>query len=230
MTVLVDYDNIADSHTRKGIQFLTDSIISLIDPSYIANPRIVIRFYGGWYEKKRSTSRSQNLEADIRQIYPTTTVLSDRKTKVVVQCELAYGIMADPKFHLVYTFREKGIPSGLKAHHPIKEGCHDVDCPLIHFQKFIQEKKCPKCGHIKPEDVLYRGEQKLVDSMIITDMLHESLKNKFVCIVSSDDDFWPGIRASIINGCKIVHINTQNSPNMSLYTSGIESHYIRKQL
>lgn len=230
MTVLVDYDNLDDGLTRKGLQFITDAIISQIQPSDISAPRITIRLYGGWYEKKKSTGRAQNLEIDIKRVFPTAKVLSDGATKVIVQCELAYSILADPTFHLVYTFREKGIPSGLKAHHPIKEGCRDADCPLIIFQKFIQNKSCPKCGHLKPEDVLYRGEQKLVDSMIITDMIYESSKSKCVCIVSSDDDFWPGIRASIINGCTIVHINTQNSPNISLYINGIGKNYIRKQL
>lgn len=230
MIILVDYDNLEENHIRGGLQFIIDSIISLIDVSHVVDNRLTIRLYGGWYEKRKSTMRAQNLEAEIRKISPTRSMLSDNKTSVIVKCELAYSILADPTFQLFYTFREKGIPTGLKAHHPIKEGCKDANCPIQVIHDFIQNKKCPKCNRVKPENIFYRGEQKLVDSMIITDLLFASTKGENLCIVSSDDDFWPGIRASLLNGNPLIHINTKNSPNAILYTKVIGSNYIQRQL
>lgn len=232
MIVLVDYDNLNEIHIRKGLQFIVDSIVSLIDTAHVTGNRITVRLYGGWYEKNKSTVKAQKLEAEIRQNFPTNSILSDNTTSVIVNCELAYSILADPTFHLVYTFRKKGIPSGLKAYSPIKEGCTDTNCPIKVISDFLQNKKCPKCNRVKPDKIFYRGEQKLIDSMITTDLIFNSFNMKEnICLVSSDDDFWPGIRASLLlNSNTLIHIHTQNSPSSTFYTKTISSNYIQRQL
>ena len=113
MIILVDYDNIEIAILRLGIVHVVDRIVSRIDPTEVdVNRRIRIRLYGGWYLNDSLTHRAQELSTDISTNFPDTKSLSDDSTKVIVSCEMAYSILADPTNHLFSTFRPRGIPGG----------------------------------------------------------------------------------------------------------------------
>ena len=232
MIILVDYDNIGTEISRLGIVHLVNRIVSKIDPTDVDNNlRIKIRLYGGWYLNNNITHQAQVLSADISENFPNTALLSDNTTNVIVNCEMAYSILADPSNHLFSTFRPRGIPWGLKAHNPITScGCTNANCPIVATHHFLKNNVCGVCNTIKPEDVFYRGEQKLVDTMLTSDLIFSSNQHANLGVVSSDDDFWPGIKTTLTNGKKVIQFHTRNRIMPSSYTRTTSSNYIQKQL
>lgn len=231
MIILVDYDNIESNLTRLGIQYTATKIVSKINPNEVTSGNhILIRLYGGWYEISRFTHKAQNLSSDISAIFPMVLTLSDNNTTVIVNCEMAYSLLADPTNHLLYTFRPRGMPEGLKARPPIRCGCTDPTCPLIAVYDFINNDGCSKCNIIKPKDIFYRGEQKLVDTMLTSDLIYLSNQPNNLCIVSSDDDFWPGIITTLMYGKKIIHLHTRTRTTPTHYSRNAGTNYIQKNL
>lgn len=231
MIILVDYDNIDNNITRHGITNVINRIISKIDPSDVdISRRITVRLYGGWYEENRATQKAQTLNADISANYPNTAILSDSSTSVIINCEIAYSILADPTNHLFSTFRIKGIPSGLKASHPSSCGCSSTNCPIEIIHLFLKNGKCPNCNTVKPSHIFYRGEQKLVDTMLTSDLIFSAQSPVNLVVVSSDDDFWPGIKTTLSSGKKVIHIHTRARATPTDYTRTTKTNYIQKQL
>ncbi len=232
MTILVDYDNIDTAISRLGIVHVVNRIVSKIDPTEIdSTHRITIRLYGGWYLNNSFTHQAQALSADLSANFPNTAMLSDNSTSVIVSCEMAYSILADPTNHLFNTFRPRGMPSGLKAHNPKTTcGCTNASCPIVATHNFLVNRICGVCNSIKPEDVFYRGEQKLVDTMLTSDLIFSSTQPSNLGVVSSDDDFWPGIKTTLVNGKKVIQLHTRSRTMPSSYTRTTHSNYIQKQL
>lgn len=231
MVVLVDYDNIENALTRLGVHYIISKIISKIDPNEVSSGnRISTRLYGGWYENNNFTRRAQNLSADIRSNFPTVLTLSDNNTTVVVNCELAFSLLADPTNHLFHTYRSRGMPEGLKIMHPSKLGCTDPHCPLVTTYDFFTNDVCSLCGNVRPKDMFYRGEQKLVDTMLTSDLIYSVNQQSTLCIVSSDDDFWPGIITTLASGKMVIQLHTRNRQTPGFYTRNAGNNYIQKQL
>lgn len=228
MVVLVDYDNIEPDEQKKGLQYIVDKIAACIAPeNLVETRRLLIRLYGGWYSNTSITSKAQDLQIEIDSKFPTTSILSDGETSIMVQCEIAYSTLVEPKFHLFHTFREKSITNSIYAKTPLEINCLESNCILAIINEFINNKRCPKCGSVKIKDVLYKKEQKLVDSMIITDLLNESSLASCIGLLSSDDDCWPGIRASLNlnNQCLLIHMKSKDSLSSSIYTKNIGTNY-----
>lgn len=231
MVILVDYDNIDKNILRLGILYVINKIVSKIHPSEVSNSRhITVRLYGGWYDHNRFTIRAQNLSADIALSFPNTSILSDNRTSVIINCEIAYSLLADPTNHLLYTYRTKGIPTGLKARRPNSCGCSTLNCPIDNVFHFVNNKICNQCSVLTPEDIFYRGEQKLIDTMLTSDLIYSANRLPNLCVVSSDDDFWPGIMTALSLGKKIVQIHTSSRPTPAFYTQNAGSNYTQKHL
>ena len=61
-----------------------------------------------------------------------------------------------------------------------------------------------------PGAVLQRAEQKLVDSMMVVDLLHlAEVTPEPLVVVSADDDLWPGIRFALLRGTRVIHVVPQ---------------------
>lgn len=231
MVVLIDYDNIDFGLTRLGVHHIISKIISRIDPVEITSGnRVSARLYGGWYENNNFTRRAQNLSTDIRTNFPSVFTLSDNTTQVIVNCELAFSMLADPTNHLFHTYRPRGIPEGLKVLHPNAVGCNDPHCPLILTYDFITNDVCSRCGNVRPKDLFYRGEQKLVDTMLTSDLIYSVNQPLNLCIVSSDDDIWPGIITTLNLGKGVVQLHTRSRQTPSFYTRNAGNNYTQKLL
>jgi uncharacterized LabA/DUF88 family protein len=217
MLVLVDYDNIEKDYTRKGIEYLVRKIVSKIDKSHLHKKGITVRLYGGWYEGNSFTRKAESINIEIVSGFPIVATLSDNESEEIVNCELAVGMLADPATHLISTFREREMPTGIKTTHPRDCGCDFSDCPLYEFRDFILRGVCSVCNDVSPEQFLYRAEQKLVDTMLTCDLLFEASNSGVVVLVSSDDDLWPGIRTSLLSGKKIIQIHGKNDRRQSPY-------------
>jgi uncharacterized LabA/DUF88 family protein len=231
MFIFIDYDNIDFTITRLGVHHIISKIISRIDPREVSSGnRVLARLYGGWYENNNFTRRAQILSTDIRSSFPSVLTLSDNTTQVIVNCELAFSMLADPTNHLFHTYRPRGIPEGLKVLHPKTVGCNDPKCPLVTTYDFITNDVCNLCGNIRPRDLFYRGEQKLVDTMLTSDLIYSVNQPSNLCIVSSDDDFWPGIITTLNMGKRVVQLHTRNRQTPGFYTRNAGNNYIQKLL
>jgi len=132
--------------------------------------------------------------------------------KLRVNAELARSLEAEPSYHLFNTFREKSAPRSLKCAHPSTQGCNETDCPLACLPGLFDTEQCPQNGcAIRLHDVLFRREQKLVDTMLACDMIHAArLKCDFIILVSSDDDLLPAIRVVLLDGTPFARLHPKN--------------------
>lgn len=221
MIVLVDYDNVDREDLRAGVLGLVDTIARAIDPEPLwEDRRLDFRLYGGWYEDNRFTRLAQNLAIELYRDFPRKCFLicSKGRFPVSLTTELAYSIAARPEKHLFATYRHRGQVKGrLICRSPNHIGCQRTDCPMTAVERFFRTRTCPHKGcSLTFDDFLSKSEQKLVDSMLITDLLHYSkIGHRRIALTSSDDDFWPGILAVLIDGVELIHIHTKDCSSSS---------------
>lgn len=234
--ILVDYDNVLEATRRQGVQVVVDRLLSAIGTATLsAWGRAEIRLYGGWYETDHLTREAQNISSALLASFPQVARVVDKDGShgIVVGVELARSLVIEPHFDLMHTYRQRGLPPGLKCDPPPYPGCTLPACPLLVVHNFVSSRKCPETACLlEPHDILHRGEQKLVDTMITADLIQLSLLGSDVlCVVSSDDDLWPGIRSALAKGATIVHVNTRPPrPLPSFYTGGIGRAYTVRHL
>lgn len=228
--ILVDYDNLEDREKKRGLHFIVESILNKLSPAEILDKNVSVRLYGGWYDRRSHSSLAMQLISEISSGFPDVFTLSDNTTNVIANAELALSLNIEPTKLLFNTYRTRGMPSGLRCHHPTTFGCTSINCPALGIYTFISSNSCHECGLFKPTDFLYRGEQKLVDTMLTSDLISISRREKKVGIVSSDDDFWPGILTSISEGASIYHIHTKRPHTPLDYSSTITTNYYQRKL
>ncbi|MBK7374299.1 MAG: hypothetical protein IPJ02_01610 [Chitinophagaceae bacterium] len=66
--------------------------------------------------------------------------------------------------------------------------------------------------------------------MLTSDLIYAAYQNSNVGIVSSDDDFWPGILTALDTGVKVTQIHTKGQYINPFYLRTANSNYIQKQL
>jgi len=231
LNILVDYDNIRIEERRKGILYLTERILNEFRYDEIEELNINFRLYSGWYEEEKLTKSAQDLSSEIKSIFPTTVSLKDSKIKKIVNAEMAYSLIAHSSIHLLNTYRIRGFQYGLKSISQSDLGCDKDNCPVATIYDFIHKGKCSICKTIKPKDIFYKGEQKLVDTMITSDLLYLAINYKRkICLVSTDDDFTPGIMTALALNIKVVHVKTKDLKVGSFNISRISENYILKQI
>lgn len=233
MIVLVDYNNVLETERRRGIVYLVDRIISVLDPEHIRRyRRIALRLYDGWYEMQSPTRHAQQIAADVQKAFPSTRTLTDKAGafNAIVNVELAYSLRCDPGVNIWHTYRQRSTFNNLSCHPPHSVGCTSPACVLSPIHTFFSTGKCPTPGcNVTPSDLFTRNEQKLVDSMIVADMFFWHLSSHAeLAIVSSDDDLWPAIRMLLLRGMKVFHIHTHpGRTTRAFYTQGIGSDYVQ---
>ncbi|NSW55175.1 MAG: hypothetical protein HPY44_04135 [Armatimonadetes bacterium] len=228
MLIFVDYDNIPVSVRRLGLKHIVSMMMNRIGvPPAGPHERVDCRLYGGWYQEDSPTQLCQELAAEILGDFPRAVTVYGEATDedVVVRLELAYGLLADPDHHLLRTYRLKGSPGNIKCRDPRDAGCLDADCPLQVLYDCVVSGRCPKCG-LPVDSVLYRAEQKLVDTMMTADIIHAVTRGETVVgVASSDADLWPAMRTAIRLGTEVVHIQTRRSPASDDYHEGLGELY-----
>ena len=231
MWILVDHANLSRVDKKRGVSYLVDRVLSVLGVSALsATRRCYFRLYGGWFDRSKLTRLAQDLAVDIQREYPklTTVVWKVRMLSLTVSVELAYTLAAEPARRLLHTYRLRGVPEGLHCRHPSSAGCLKATCPLVPVYEFIERGCCPEIGcRIGPADLIYRGEQKLVDTMLAADVIYYAWTGEpEVCVVTSDDDLWPGMRTAMALGARILHVHTRPARSTpSAYCTGLESSY-----
>ena len=74
--------------------------------------------------------------------------------------------------------------------------------------------------------LLSRREQKLVDTMIVADLIHLASRGETpIGLVSSDDDMWPGILSALNIGASVIHVHTRVPIIQNAYLTKTSGHY-----
>jgi len=192
--VLIDFDNIEKS-LRTNNQELENRLYRIVTANKYYK-EINFRFYGGWdYQKKASNSAL----ALSPWIYSYPHLIN----KTILNAELVRSLAFETNI-LPFTFRRRSKNYIFNVD-PSKICRNDSSCELFILNTILSNHKC--CNNDLYSAFLF-NEQKLVDSMISTDLLYlSSLKTTDLYLVSSDDDFIPTIRylCYLGNSVSIIH-------------------------
>lgn len=210
MIVLVDYDNLR--LRQRGLLYLVKQLIERVGVSWSSRETSIrCRLYGGWYDGARLSKRAQRLVPEMKAQFPRRMSVSVKRrvVPVLVTMEFAESLVGD-EIKLTHTYRPRSLPPDIAcASLPFSQCAHPTNCVLSGLAPFVNSYECPepRCD-VTPESVLWRGEQKLVDSMLVVDLvrLAQAAKEAIV-LVSSDDDMWPGIRAALLTGAQVLHVS-----------------------
>jgi uncharacterized LabA/DUF88 family protein len=218
IAICVDYDNLERAQKESGIlQLITKILMGLPDVTgNIADCEI--RVYGGWYENQIMTPLAQKVTTNLQSEFPAIIRVNTADNSVCAikaSAQLALSLLEEPNHHLFGTYRRKNKPSNIRVETPENIGCAHQNCPLPYAKKLLQTGKCNTIGCSTVSDSLvYRHEQKIVDTMLTCDLLYLGQRGfDQILIVSSDDDFLPAIRSAILRGAKLIRVHPKASQN-----------------
>lgn len=214
MIVLIDYDNIPPLSQQRGVRILIQQVLEELPAAALPHgAEVTVRIYGGWYELTSLTKRAQLLAAEIDATFPAALTLAAATMRRVVRVRvaLARSLLIDPGRDLFHTYRPRGIPGNLTAGELPFAGCVDhTSCPLAPIVGLLVDRACgmTDCKTVI-DNVMSKPEQKLVDTMLTVDMIDGAGSGVQVALVSTDDDFIPGIFSALQRGASVHHVHTQ---------------------
>lgn len=215
MIVLVDYDNVRLG--RRGLRYLAARLLDSVGVRRCsAESSIRCRLYGGWFDGDRLSKAAQRLVPEMQSVFPRRMTVSDDASavRVRVTMELASALIGD-RATLTHTYRRRSWPPGIVCRQAPFRGCASPSqCAVAGIEPFMNSNECPhpRCD-VAPRSVLGRGEQKLVDSMLVVDLVRlAQAASELIVLVSSDDDMWPGIRGALLHGARVLHVHARRPP------------------
>jgi hypothetical protein len=113
---------------------------------------------------------------------------------------------------------------------PASNGCKAADCPLSPVAGFVNRNACPQAACLVTPQSIFKGagQQKLVDTMLIADLIF--LARTVLFVVTNDDDVWPGLISAMVLGSTIIHINSDSGSSGMNYVKGVPGKYHQVQL
>jgi uncharacterized LabA/DUF88 family protein len=90
------------------------------------------------------------------------------------------------------------------------------------MKQLLKTGKCPKGGcTVLNCDLVYRHEQKIVDTMLTCDLIHAAnrLPDRII-LVSGDDDFLPPLRTVLLRGTAAVRCHPKPRTQRTLFPPG----------
>lgn len=223
--IFIDYDNLTSIQKMAGLLDVVTKVLFQmsfgIDATRI---ECEVRVYGGWYEDVSITTLAQNVTIEIQNDFPNNIRLPNPGSAQIVafiKAELAVALLEEPSHHLFNTYRRKGKPTNVRVMNPEDVGCEDDACIIMSLKKFIKKGKCPKLGcEVGQADLIYRHEQKIVDTMLTCDIIYAAKHINHIILVSSDDDFLPPLRTVVLQGTNAVRFHTQPNSQRASYPPG----------
>lgn len=211
MTILVDYYNLRSELKDLTLRDLSNLFIANIPPQNLSSLRkITIRLYGGWFEGQLITRKAQQLANEIEGSFPDVYTDMASNNRIIVNTEMAYSLICNSSNHLFHTYRTRAVYYGLKVKNSADLGCTDPNCPFEILSQMLSKNRCLICNKPDVQSHFYRSEQKLVDTMLSSDIIFLSFQKMPLLIITTDDDFWPAIRTGVSLGGQIIHIETKN--------------------
>ncbi|MFN8394695.1 MAG: hypothetical protein U0176_08500 [Bacteroidia bacterium] len=221
LLLFVDYDNLPRSAQQGALSSVVSSIVGALDADWIVGyRRIRIRLYGGWYKGKEVSRKSQDLLTEIGD-FPRMVGLRRGKSSVIVNVEIAFSSLVAPTKHFYYTYRERGAGFSLVVAPPTSHNCQNTNCPVTIVKNVLSSGRCTDCG-LPQSKFLFRPEQKLIDTMMSTDMIFVANSGaKKIAFLSNDDDFYPPLVLILHWEVSVLHFrpSTSASSGSGLYES-----------
>lgn len=232
--IFIDYDNLEKPQKMAGLlDVITKVLMQVPIDITVSRVKCDVRVYGGWYDGTQITRLAQDVTVQIQQEFPKVLrfpISGERYLFVSVNVELAAALLQEPSHHLFNTFRRKGKPSNVRILEPNVVGCTDPDCILPLVKKVLKTGSCPKFGcAVTVDNLVYRNEQKIVDTMLSCDLIHASkVGYDIVILVSGDDDFIPPLRTVLLQGTMAVRFHPKANCQRVAFPQG--SQLIEKDL
>ncbi len=229
VALLIDYDNLSELHKSSGILDIATKVLMQLpkDISEIRG-RCSIRIYGGWYEEQNMTNLAQSLSVSIQSDFPVIIRIPTKQNgslALTTNAELARAMVEEPSHHLFNTYRKKGRPANIRFLKPEEVSCTNTECSLLIAKKLLRTGKCPsKNCSVSRTDLVYRNEQKIVDTMLACDLLYYAqLGCNHIMLVSGDDDFLPPLRTALLRGAKVYRVHpTPSNCRVPIHIAGTQ--------
>lgn len=228
---LLDYYNLSRIHRQRGAAWVVQRVFDTLGTKALTDAsRFRVRFYGGWYGKASLSQHGQALSAELDAVFPAHLVVGTRYTSLQLRvlAELASSMLADPTHDLLHTLR-RGTPPRYEVRPLPFHGCTEpIDCPLAPIDALIDRRQCPTDNCSAPISAVFPRpkQQKLVDTMLVSDLVFLACTtHNPVIVVSTDDDLWPGIRTALQLGLSVHHIHTANRTTPGIYASTVTRAY-----
>lgn len=224
--VFIDYDNLLPAHRISGIlNVVTNALMQIPHDFEVARANCEVRVYGGWYEGTEFTRKAQDVSVEIQRDFPKIMKFPNANgsdTLVSVKAQLAIALLQEPGHSMFHTYRKKGKPSNIRIEDPSGLGCCDRECLLLLMKQLLRTGRCPKSGcKISKSDLVYRHEQKLVDTMLTCDLICASDRGTpLIVLVSGDDDFIPPLRTISLRGTTAIRFHTQPNAQRTTFPHG----------
>lgn len=119
-----------------------------------------------------------------------------------------------------------------RVQRPAQAGCTIPHCPMQVVHQLFALGKCPEPSCSRTVDQLVRrSEQKLVDTMLVADLVHLAHPGEScIAVLSSDDDLWPGMLMAMSHGMQVVHVGTKRVSSQHLYGAPFSTYYTHGML
>ena len=200
MIVFVDYDNLGIYKSKKLadlVSVILDRIVGNISENRVS---CCIRLYGGWYDEKGQSVEGKKVAMALIENENSVQRFVGKHGQAVFiksHVEMASSILQKPDYDLFYTYRAKSKAYNVKVKKREEVNCTHGECLLPILSKFLKNGKCPRAGcTVDDPTLIWRNEQKLVDSMIACDMVYSAnIRMSYIVLVSDDDDFVPVLLA-----------------------------------
>jgi len=224
--VFIDYDNLLPTQKTAGILDVVNKVLVQMpwDP-LLTLGSCEVRVYGGWYEANQITRMAQDLSVELQRDFPAILRVplgNNNYLALRANAELAVSLLQEPGHHLFNTFRRKGRPSNVRVEKPAEVGCVDTACVLPQMKQLLSRGSCPKAGcTVTNCDLVYRHEQKIVDTMLACDLIHavDRVSGR-VILVSGDDDFLPPLRTVLLRGGAAVRCYPKKNMQRTTFPHG----------
>ncbi|QEA28230.1 NYN domain-containing protein [Microbacterium sp. CBA3102] len=201
--IAVDYDNAfppSTSFTAEEVSQRVTRWLQLLESLLPSISQFEVRLYGGWYDDLDLSRRGSEVAAVLPELpqFPRT-LPTGRILRGII--EMAGAPIFGPTAPLLETYRVRGsLPRVRVAPRPLPDSCtHEASaaCPAMALKSFTRHgsRECPvpACSSTA-SDVFVSHEQKMVDTMIATDVVAASLTPdgyEAIVVISGDSDFVP---------------------------------------
>lgn len=226
LAVFIDYDNLLPVHKDAGILDVVTKVLNKIPlDDAIVRAKCDVRVYGGWYEGTQITRLAQDVTVAIQNEFPSVIRFKTPEyagVSIIVNAELAVALLEEPGHHLFNTYRRKGKPANVRVEEPAVVGCADAACILPLTKNLLKTGTCPRPGcSVVVSDLVYRQEQKIVDTMLSCDLIYAaSAPYDRVILVSGDDDFLPPLRTILLRGVAVVRFHPKQNYQRAVFPRG----------
>lgn len=160
------------------------------------------------------TNSAADLAASISENSQTTVAIKHIGVEkaIRVSVSLAGGPAGTRKVLPDTYVRNRKIRNFRALGTPFRECANHQSCGMSLLHSGHNSIPCrTKDCFVQVGDVLVRDEQKMVDTLMVADIAHETFVSKAddIIVVSSDSDIWPGIFLALQNGRRVTQMHSK---------------------